>query len=446
MILQNWWFTTLAGLQNKITAPLKNDIKCDVLIVGGGMTGISAASEFIGKGLSVVLVEKNILGGSSTGKSAGFLTPDSELELSQLVRRYGLEGAKEIWKVPVKGIENIVANVKKYNIECDLITQDSLFLGIGNSGWRDVQDEKGCRESVGFKQEIYNENELNKILTSTGYNGAVRYSETYGINALQYCQGMKKVLLQNNIQVFECSEVERIDGHTAYTHAGSVTAETIIIAMDKMEHNFNELADEVFHAQTFLSISEPLNDEELFKLFPSGNQFQMWDSTLVYSYFRLTGDNRLLLGGGTAFSTFMNHYYTKPHIIENVIKNFKTHFPYLKDLSFIQYWPGLIDSTRDLLPTIVKDKANPHIHFVMGVVGLPWASFCGSFVAKNVLGTADEDDKKYYEYFSDRRKFFLPTWMEKVVGKSMVFSVNNGWAKYYQVDKNDKPTEKKGEF
>ena len=89
MVNQNWWITTLMVGGYKHCPPLKQDIKCDVLIVGGGFCGVAAAAEFLRKGLKVVLIEKNIVGGSSSGRSAGFLTPDSELELHQLVRRYG---------------------------------------------------------------------------------------------------------------------------------------------------------------------------------------------------------------------------------------------------------------------------------------------------------------------------------------------------------------------
>ena len=108
MVNQNWWITTLMINAHKYCPPLTKDIKCDVLIVGGGFSGISAAAEFLRKGLSVVLIEKNIVGGSSSGRSAGFLTPDSELELHQLVRRYGTKAAAEIWEAPCRGIERIV--------------------------------------------------------------------------------------------------------------------------------------------------------------------------------------------------------------------------------------------------------------------------------------------------------------------------------------------------
>src|SRR5665213_2024211 len=114
MILQNWWYTTLLPHRYPEITSLTSDIHADVLIVGGGMTGLSAAAAFIGKGLKVVLIERNILGGSSTGRSAGFLTPDSELELSQLERRFGVDGAKQIWNVPVQGTQLILDRVKRF--------------------------------------------------------------------------------------------------------------------------------------------------------------------------------------------------------------------------------------------------------------------------------------------------------------------------------------------
>jgi gamma-glutamylputrescine oxidase len=446
MLVQNWWFTTLLQQKYAVCPPLQKNISCDILIIGAGMSGLSTAAEFINKGLKIVVLEKNILAGSSTGRSAGFLTPDSELELSQLVRRYGIKGANEIWEVPVKGIEYIKKNVERYNINCDFRVQDSLFLGIGKSGWQDVQDEMECRKSVGFtNQQIYNQQELPAIITSTGFNGAIRYNETYGINALQYAQGMKSVFLDNGIEVYESTEVLRIDGHTAYTHSGSVKADTIIVAIDKMSAPFNQLSKEVFHAQTFLSVSEPLSDKEVSEMFPK-DQFQCWDSTLVYSYFRLIDGNRILLGGGNGATTFLPNAWYHENVISGVHKRFKSHFPFLNKLEFIQYWPGLIDTTRDLLPTIVRDKTYPHIHFIMGVVGLPWASFCGNFTARVILGTATSDEHRYYEYFSDRRYFFLPPWLGSIIGKPMLFAINNGWAKYYQVDKNHLPEELKNDF
>jgi gamma-glutamylputrescine oxidase len=384
----------------------------------------------------VVLLEKNILGGSSSGRSAGFLTPDSELELHQLVRRYGVKAAGEIWAAPLSGIQRLVDVIKKFDIQCGLLKQDSLFLGLGKSGREAVDSEQHCREEVGFTdQRAYDEQQLKGILGAQGYSAGIRYGGTYGINPLRCLQGLKKVLVDHGMQIFESTQMERLEDHTVYTHAGSVTADTIVIAVDKLEKSISPLAEEVFHAQTFLSITEPLTDRELKILFPAGEPMQCWDSKLVYTYFRLTADNRLLLGGGTPLTTYLKDAYNNPRVIRRIVREFLEHFPELGNLSFMQFWPGQIDATRDLLPTIARPPEHPHIRFVFGAVGIPWAVFTGSFTARNILGVADEDYQKYFNYFSNERQFFLPSSLGNVIGKPMLFSLTNSWAKFFQVDK-----------
>ena len=435
LVNQNWWFTTLMINAHKYCPPLTKDIKCDVLVVGGGFSGVSAAAEFLKKGLSVVIIEKNIIGGSSSGRSAGMLTPDSELELHQLVRRYGAKAAGEIWEAPCRGIARIVETIQKYGIQAGLLKQDSLFLGLGKGGGHAVEEERECRESVGFSdQQVYDENGLKGILGARHYTAGIRYGGTYGINPLATLQGLKNLLVENGMQVFESTNMERLEDHTVYTHGGSVTADSIIIAIDKMSPSISPLADEAFHAQTFLSVTEPLTDKELRILFPSGEQMQCWDSKLVYAYFRLTGDNRLLLGGGTPVTTYLREAYNNPRIIRKVIEDFRSHFPELRKLSFIQFWPGQIDMSRDLLPVIAKPRKQPHVRYIIGCVGIPWATFCGSFAARMVLGEADDDYRKFFNYFTNQRYFSLSSSLGKVISKPVLFSLANSWAKFRQVD------------
>lgn len=436
MILQDWWYTTLLDLPQPALPPLRRDVEADVVVIGAGMAGLMAALRLMEKGAKVVVLEKNICGGSSTGRSAGFLTPDSELELSQLIRRYGPGGARDLWTVPVQGIERILAIAKRYSIECDLLKQDSLFLGNGEGGRRDIEEEIGSRRRLGYGVTSYSAAELPKIIGTDGYSGGVRYGDTYGINALRFAQGVKRALVDGGVSVYESTEAKRIEDRTVYTHAGSVKAGAVVFCADKPKPQLTRYSDQIFHAQTFLSVSEPLSDAEVSRLFPDA-PLQCWDSDLVYTYFRLTGDRRLLVGGGSALTTFALHYVNSPGVIGGVISRFKEKFPFLRDLEFIQYWPGLIDSTRDLLPTVLRDERAPWLHLVLGCVGLPWASFCGDFVARHALGAGDCEDHHYYKYFNPGRGFFLPIWLEAILGKPLVFSVNNAWAKYVQVDSKE---------
>ncbi|MGI0018654.1 MAG: NAD(P)/FAD-dependent oxidoreductase [Nitrosotalea sp.] len=433
MILQDWWFTTLLGVKEPIREPVRGQIKTDVLIVGAGAAGLAAALRLVGSGKKVVLIDKNICGGSSTGKSAGFLTPDSELELSQLLRRYGTSGAKDLWEVAAKGVEIMVNNIKKYKIECDLQVQDCLFLGNDVSGWKDVQDEAAARKKINYSSEIYTKSDMSSIIGSSAYSGAIRYTGTYGVNPLLYAQGIKQVLLDNGIEIFESSEALSWDDHTVHTHLGSITADQIIFCIDKPKPEITKYHKSVYHAQTFLAISEPLGDKDVVELFPQG-PLLCWDSDLIYTYFRLTGTKRLLVGGGNMLTTYAKNDTTTPHVIDNVINRLKEKIPSIQPLRFIQYWQGRIDMTRDLIPTVLVDPHCPWIHFILGCVGLPWATFCGDFVARNILDKKELDDEKFYQYFSPNRNFLLPLWLEDVLGKRIVFTINNAWAKYKQKD------------
>jgi len=430
LILQNWWYTTLLGTSTHFASPLMEQVETDALVIGAGMAGLHAALRLATEGKKVVLLEKNICGGSSTGKSAGFLTPDSELELHQLVRRYGHEDAGKVWSMAADGVKMIVENIRQFGITCDLLKQDSLFLGIGASGKAEVYEEAKEREKLGYPSKIYEGDALKAMSPGKGYSAGIHYQDTYGINPLLYAQGLKKVLMEKGVKVFEGTPVTEITNHTAYTHMGSVTAKHIIVCIDKMRDQFSAFSDFSYHAQTFLSVSEPLNAKERDQLFPSG-QFMCWDSKLVYTYYRLTGDNRLLLGGGSAITTFLPTDVTSPRVITGVIKEFKKRFPFLKDHEFIQYWPGRIDTTKDLIPILDEDPANAHIQYVIGCVGLPWATFCGDYAAKRVL---DPTHNTHGKFLKKDRPFFVPRFVQKIFGKMVAFSLNNGWSKYVQKD------------
>lgn len=432
MILQNWWYTTLLNTKVGFCNPLKENLECDVLVVGGGMAGLHAAHRLAESGRSVVLLERNICGGSSTGKSAGFLTPDSELELSQLQRRYGLEGSRKVWDIPAHGVELIVKNIKTHRFECDFQEQDSLFLGVGWHGKAEVEGEAEARKKLNFPYKLYEPRELKSVNTGKQYKAGVRYSGTYGINPLLYCQELKGVLMKKGVKVFESTEVTEIHEHKAKTHLGSVKAKDIIVCLDKMKHELSDVSDFTYHAQTFMAVSEPLEENDIRSIFPEKN-LMCWDSKLVYSYYRLTGDNRLLLGGGSPLTTFWPKDVTGPSVINGVIKEFRQRFPSFKHIDFIQYWPGRIDTTKDLIPIVDYDENSHHIQYVMGCVGLPWAAFCGDFAARRLI--EPEYGKEYVEYMKLRRKFFVPGILQKIFGKMISFAMNNAYSKYLQKDR-----------
>ena len=421
------------GTARPAQPPLKDDITCDVLVIGGGAAGLAAAARLIEGGKKVVLLERSICGGGSTGKSAGFLTPDSELELSQLLRRFGTQGAGDLWNVPVRGISRMLELIRDSGADCDLQKQDSIFLGKGQGGAKAVIEEVVARKKLGYESRVYKGGDLSAILGSKLYSAGIRYQDTYGIDGLRYAQGIKGRLLDRGVGIYESSAVVGFSDHKAKTHMGSVTADSVIFCADKLGRDLSPYSWNVYHEQTFLSITEPLSQEEQRSMFPEA-PLQCWDSDLIYSYYRLTGSKRLLLGGGSVMTTYAKNDTTDSRVIDHVIAGFRKAFPGLAKLRFAQFWMGRIDMTRDLLPTVLKEPRAPWVHRVFGCVGLPWATFCGDFAARQVLSQTETGDEKYYGYFDVDRKFLVPIWAERLMGKRLAFPINNAWAKYYQRD------------
>jgi len=284
------------GIKSPMAPPLRGDIKTDVLVVGGGAAGLAAAFRLAKAGVKTVLLERNICGGSSMGKSAGFLTPDSELELAQLMRRFGPKGARHLWEAATAGVETIREAISEFDITCDWLEQDCLYVSKDRGTWRDVQDEFKIRQGMNYPATLYDAKQLAQTLGAIGYTGGVRYPGTYAFNPLLYAQGLKMGLLQRGVQIYEATAVNSLQGHTVHSDMGSVTADKIIFCVDKPRPELTKYFWNVYTAQTFLSISEPLSEKNILRMFPHG-RLQCWDSDLIYTYYRLTGDGRILLGG-----------------------------------------------------------------------------------------------------------------------------------------------------
>lgn len=430
MKLQNWWEKTLLEKKPIFCSPLKENLSCAYLILGGGVAGLHAALTLAEAGKEVVLLEKSMCGGSSSGKSSGFLTPDSELEVYQLVRRYGKKGAAEVWSIPVKGVELIRFTAEKYKISCDLEKQDSFFVGLGKSGEEDVKEEAQAHITLDLPYTSYTKESLAQAIGTQYYTAGIRTGDTFGINMMLYCYGLKNILLKKGVRIFEHSEVLALENMTARTKQGSVSGKNIIVCIDKMKNKVSSLARKSYHAQTFLAISKALTKEQVHTLFPDG-KLMVWDSKLIYTYFRLTKDNHLLVGGGSVLTTYDPWYFNSPLIIEQVIAEVKQVFaPLLDSVVFEYYWPGQIDITKDIMPIVDYDPGNKHIQFILGNPGLPWAAFSGTYAAERFLGKGKDLSK----YLGMQREFFISDGMQCFLGKIPSFAINNVYSKYFQKD------------
>ncbi len=401
--------------------PLTDDITTDVVVIGGGMAGLTAAQSFHEKGLKVVLLEKNFCGSGASGKSSGFITPDSELPLRDLIEMYGETRAKELWEFITSGVTHIKNNIEKFNIDCDYQKQDTLVVANTQSTFNSmIEKEHAGRTQLGFQSTLLDDKHLAQTLGTNQYKGGVTYGETFGIQGYEYCQGMKKVLQELGVQIYEETPVVEIQDQLVTTPKAIVRARYIIVCSDYFTTQLGLLTDKIYHAQTFLMVSAPLQEAQIKKIFPD-KKYLVWDTDLVYHYYRMTRDNRLLLGGASLLYTYAKEEkHNNKRMIKKLNNYFTTKFPQAK-VQFEYIWPGLIGISKDLFPLAGFDQKIPSVYYIAAAAGLPWAAALGKYSAERIL-----DNKVCFDdLLSPYRSFPIGATTQAILGKQLSFAISN---------------------
>jgi gamma-glutamylputrescine oxidase len=420
---QVYWYT----LRKPKPTPLNQDIVVDIAIVGGGMAGLMCAQKLKSgnKNLNIAVIESSFCGGGASGKSSGFITPDSELELSDLVREYGEQEGKRLWDFVRSGVASIKNTIERKNIKCDFSVQDSLFIANDSSGFRKVHKEYEVQSKLGYKPEFYKKESIPEVLGSTNYLGAVRSKDTFGMISYLYCQDLKEALIREGVAIYEETPVEHIVAPYIKTNKHTVEAGKIVVCTDRFLPRFHLAEKEVYHAQTFIAVSKPLSSEIIKKIF-TDNLLMVWDTDLIYQYYRIVEGNRLLLGAASVFYTYKKH---EIHAAEKVFKKMQKYinkkFPQIA-VEFEYMWPGLIGVSKDFLPVMGKDPVMKNVYFTGAGAGLPWAAAMGEYIADKILnGRSDFDER-----FSPLRAFPVGTIGQFILSKPLSFAVSHGIKKY----------------
>src|SRR5712671_833287 len=134
--------------QRNRTAITEN-LKCDALIVGGGITGSLIAERLTRQGLDVIIIDRELPGRGSTAASTSMLLWEIDRSLVQLTEVYGFERASRAYRASLNGVTGLKSLVLQLGIPCEMRDRDSLYLAAGSSG-SDLFAEHQLRQRAGL--------------------------------------------------------------------------------------------------------------------------------------------------------------------------------------------------------------------------------------------------------------------------------------------------------
>ena len=401
--------------------PLRGTATSDVVVVGGGMAGLTCAQVLAARGLDVIVLERNFCGAGASGKSSGFITPDSELSLSDLVEKFGDVRGASLWEFAKSGLERIRGTIVAHAFDCDYQAQDSLLVARTARAYRNViEREHQVHTSLGYATTLYDRASIQTVVGSPRYYGGIRYGGTFGINSFDYCRALRDALERQGVRIFESTPAIRLAREGVETPHGAVAATSIAVFTDGYLPELGLAAPAVHRVQATLSISQPLSDAQIRSIFPE-NDLMVWDTDLIYQYFRITGERRLLIGAGDVCSLYFQRADSSYRRIRRKQRRYLArHLPSLR-LAFEHTWSGLIGVSKDFAPVVGRHDALRNVYFAGAAAGLPWAAALGEYVAGKITDGRDELD----ELFSPERSFSVGPRLQRVVGKAAGFALSH---------------------
>lgn len=412
---QVFWY-----LQRDAIQPCAQDMHADVVIVGGGMAGLAAAQAWHARGKKVILLEQYYCGSGASGKSSGFITQNAELSLTDFTHKYGQQGAMRVWKAISAGVADIKNNILEHNFNCGYEEQDTLIIADSAKAVAGLKIEHETLKQMGYSTKFYDQNAIKNQVGSNGYFGGIVYENTFGIDGYRYCQELKNYLQSQGVLIFEETPVLSIDDHVVTTAHAKITGDYVVVCTDRFTPDLGLLTQQVSHVQTFLMMSQVLSDEQVKMIFPD-KKLMVWDTQTIYNYFRITSDNRMLVGG----SDFSSTYADKPRhdydpIVQKLTHYIAQKFPELT-IEFEQVWPGMIGISKDISPIAGVDKDKPYLFYVAACAGLPIAAALGRYSAEHLIDGSNE----LVDYFSPYRKFPISGVMQSILGKKLSFLISH---------------------
>lgn len=370
---------------------LETDIQTEVVIIGGGFSGIHTALELAEQGVTdTVVLEARYLGYGGTSRNGGQVMAGIGHDIDAIKADVGEDGLKAIFSLSDMGPEIMRERIKRYDIDAD------FHSGYGYMAYNERQ-AKTLRawekefKSLNSPHEIrYLEGkEVGEIIGSEVYHAALLHRGGGHVHSLNLLLGEAKALTEiYGVRIFEYSPAlqvtygDRIEVRTA---KGMVRAKKLVWAVD----GFNNRIEPEIHGRTinvyaFNSVTEPLSEALIQRISPIRGAYS--DIRPVINYYRVTPDNRLMFGSSTSYIEYMPpdlKAWNKKLMVEV--------FPYLKDVNIDLAWGGPMAASRNLFPQIGTLQNQPNVFYVQGYSGFgvtPSQIIC-KILAEGILGGSE---------------------------------------------------------
>lgn len=376
---------TLSGAE-----ALQGHQRADVCVIGGGITGISAALHLAERGYTVRLLEAARIGWGASGRSGGQIIPGLSSDVSDFRRSLGREAVRSLWEMTREAVALVRRRVEQHHIDCDL-KWGYVHAATKARQMRELEAWQSdlVRNFDYDAMQLLDRSALVGHVVSEHYVGGAYQQDAGHLHPLNYTLGLAQAAQAAGAHLHEHSAataVERGARVRVRTAGGDVEADYLLVCGNAYLNGLvPEIDGTVMPVGTYILATEPLSAERAAQVLPRDDAVA--DLNFVLDYYRLAADRRMLFGGRVSYTA------RQPRNLAAVMRRRMTQvFPQLAEARSAYAWGGFVGITLNRAPHFGRIGNN--ILFAHGFSGhgMAMTGLAGQLMAESLAGQAERFD------------------------------------------------------
>lgn len=351
MKLESFWQATAPTFTGAATGDLPAHV--DVVVIGGGFTGISAALNLARSGLKVVVLEAEGVMSQASARNGGHCNTGVSQNFAALVASHGAEQASRYYRAFASAVDYVQSLVNEEQIDCDFVRCGKIKLASKPSHFAGLKATyEALRTHVDKDVELIGADAVRAEVDSAAFHGGLiqkrggqMHMGKFGI-ALAHAAARSGAAICEHTPVTSLTRVKGYQ-HRVGTNKGEILADKVLMATGCSNIGpFSWFQRRIIPVGSFIVVTEPLAPAQLQQLIP--NNRTCVTSMNIGNYFRTTADRRLVFGGRARFA--VSNPTSDAHSGKILQAGMRKIFPTLSGARIDYCWGGLVDMTADRLP------------------------------------------------------------------------------------------------
>jgi len=332
---------------------LTGDTTCDLLVVGGGYTGLWTAlvAKERDPSRDVVLVEGQEVGWAASGRNGGFCAASLTHGFFNGLERWPSE-LRTLERLGHENLQAIEDAVERYGIDCDWERTGELDVATEPHQVEELREGAEQMAEYGINAEFLDAEAMRAEVDSPTFLAGLWDKDGVAmVHPAKLAWGLKRACMELGVRIFEHTPAtglaESGHGMAVRTPFGRVFARHVALGTNIFPNLVKRVRPFLAPVYDFALMTEPLTDEQLASIGWKNRQ-GLGDCNNQFHYFRISADNRILWGGYDAIYHFGGkvraEYDHRPETYEKLAGHFFTAFPQLAGIKFSHAWGGAIDT------------------------------------------------------------------------------------------------------